>query len=56
MASQLVVLPTIYSAFAKLSATKVCFLLNQAIIVDPKLNQHVEVLFLFVVLLAQSES
>jgi hypothetical protein len=34
-----------YYAYAKMSATKACFLLNQEITNDPKMKQHPEVLF-----------
>jgi hypothetical protein len=44
-----------YYVSLELSAMKFCFLLNQDIIVDPKLKQHLEVLFLFVALSTQSE-
>jgi hypothetical protein len=56
MASQLAILAAIYSDFAELSATKICFLLNHVITTEPKLKQHLEVLFLSTALLAQSES
>ena len=49
-------LAAIYSASVILSATEVCFLLNQDIIVDPKLKQQPETLFLSTALRAQSES
>jgi hypothetical protein len=45
-----------YSASVEPSATEVCFLLNQDIIVDPKLKQHPQVLFLSIALPPQSES
>jgi hypothetical protein len=45
MDSQLAKLVAMYSASAELSATEVCFLLNQEITTDPKLKQHLEVLF-----------
>jgi len=56
MASQLPILVAMYFAFAKLSAMEVCFPLNQGIIVEPKLKQHLEVPFMFVALPTQSES
>ena len=45
-----------YTSFAELGATEVCLRLNQDIIIDPKLKQHLEVLFLFDPLPSQSES
>jgi hypothetical protein len=56
MASQLAILVAIYFASVELSATKVYFLLNHVIIVDPKLKKHPEVLFLSMELPAQSKS
>jgi len=38
MALQLAVLAAMYSAFVEQSATEVCFMLNQGIIVDSKLK------------------
>ena len=49
-------LATIYSASAVLRATEFCFLLHQEITAEPRLKQHLEVLFLSAVHLAQSES
>jgi hypothetical protein len=50
MASQLAILVAMYFASPKLSATEVCFLLNQDIIAKPELKQHPEVFFLFIAL------
>ena len=55
MFSQLAVLDAMYFSFVELSATEVCFLLNQDIKVDSKLKKHLEVLFMFVALPAQFE-
>ena len=56
MASQLAILTVIYSASIKLRVAEVCFLLDHVITADPKLKQHLEVLFLSTALSAQSES
>jgi hypothetical protein len=56
MDSQLDILTSIYSASIDLSATKVFFVLNHDITVDPKMKQHHEVLFLSSALPAQYES
>jgi len=53
--SQLAKLVVIYSTSVKLDATKVCFLLNQAITADPKLKQHPKVLLQSVQLPAYSK-
>jgi hypothetical protein len=54
--SQLVVHVAIYYAFAVLRAILDCFLLCHKIMVDSKLKQHPEVLFLSATLPAQSAS
>jgi hypothetical protein len=41
--------PAMYSASTELSATDLCFQLNQEITVDPNSKQHPEVLFLSIV-------
>jgi hypothetical protein len=46
MASQLTMLVSMYSASMELKTTKDCFLLNQEITHEPKLNQKPKVLFL----------
>jgi hypothetical protein len=40
-----------YSTSAELNATNFCLLLNQETTLDPKLKQHLEVLFLSTALL-----
>jgi hypothetical protein len=49
-------LAAMYSAYAVLWATKPCFLLDQEIIAEPKLNQYPEVPFRSTALPIQSES
>jgi hypothetical protein len=56
MAAQLIVLAAMYYTSGELSATELYFLLNQDIIVDLKLKQHLEVLFLSVALRSLSKS
>ena len=56
MASPISMLAAMYSTSTELRATDFCFLLNQDTTPDPKLKQHPEVLFLSVVLPAQSAS
>jgi hypothetical protein len=56
MASQLKEHATIYSAFVMMREILDCFLLFHEVMVDPKLKQHHEVLFLLGELPAQSES
>ena len=56
IASHVVVLTTIYSAFAELNATEFYFLLHQETIPDPTLKQYPEVLFLSTELPAQFAS
>jgi hypothetical protein len=56
MASQLAELAIIYFASSQLSATVVCFLLNQAIIPNPNMEQNPKVLFLALASLAHLES
>jgi hypothetical protein len=56
MASQLGEHVAMYSASAVLRAILDCFLLCHEVMVDPKLKQHPEVLFLSEALPAQSES
>ena len=56
MASQLARLVVIYSTSIELNAIEYYFLLNHEIIVDPKLKQHLDVLFLSITLPAQSKS
>jgi hypothetical protein len=46
MASQLAEHAAMYSAFIVLREILDCFLLCHEVMVDPKLNQHLEVLFL----------
>ena len=43
-----------YYASIVLNATEVCFLLHQETTEDPKVKQHLKVLFLFIALPAQS--
>jgi hypothetical protein len=56
MASQLAEHASMYSASVVLSAILDGFLLYQEIMVDPRLKEHPEVLFLSKTLPAQSES
>jgi hypothetical protein len=56
MASQLVEHAAIYSASIVIRAILDCFLLCHEVMADPKLKQHLEVLFLSETLPAQSES
>ena len=56
MASQLVEHAAMYYASVVLRAILDCFLLCHEIIADPKLKQHLEVLFLSETLPAQSAS
>ena len=56
IASHAVKLATIFSAYAELSATDLCFLLYQETTIDPILKIPPDVLFLSVGLLAQSLS
>jgi hypothetical protein len=56
MASQLAEHPTMYSTSVVLGAMMNCFLLCHGIMVDLRLKQHLEVLFLSETLTAQSES
>jgi hypothetical protein len=56
MASQLAEQAAMYYASVVLSAMLDCFLLYHEIMVDPRLKQHPEVLFLSETLPAQSES
>ena len=55
MDSQLTMLTTMYSTYAELSATQVCFMLNSVINTDLKLKQHPKVLFLSIALISQYE-
>jgi hypothetical protein len=56
VASQLAEHVAVYSASVVLKATLDCFLLCHEVMVDPRLKQHPEVLFLSETLPAQSES
>jgi hypothetical protein len=56
MASQLAEHAAMYFAYVVLRAILDCFLLFHEVMVDPKLKQHPEVLFLSEALPAQSES
>jgi hypothetical protein len=56
MASHAAKLAAMYSSSTELNATDFCFLLNQETTPDPKLKQQPEVLFLSIVLPAQSAS
>jgi hypothetical protein len=56
MASQLAEHAAMYSAYVVLRAILDCFLLYHEIMVDPRLKQHPEVLFLSETLPTQSES
>jgi hypothetical protein len=56
IASQLAEHAAMYSASTVLRAILDCFLLCHEIMIDPKLKQHPEVLFLSAMLPAQSES
>jgi hypothetical protein len=51
--SQLAILTPIYSTSVELSATEVLFLLNHVIIVDPRLKQHLKVIFISTTLPSQ---
>jgi hypothetical protein len=56
MASQLVEHAAMYSASVMLGEILDCFLLCHEVMADPKLKQHLEVIFLSETLPAQSES
>jgi hypothetical protein len=56
MASQLAEHAAIYSASIVLRAILDCYLLYHEVMVDPRLKQHPELLFLSETLPAQSES
>jgi hypothetical protein len=56
MASQLAEHAAIYSAYVVLGSIPYCLLLYYEVMVDPRLKQHPEVIFLSETLLSQSKS
>jgi hypothetical protein len=56
MTSQLDIIFAMYYFSFEMSATKVCFLLNQVITTDPKMKKHPKVIFLSTALPSQYES